>query len=83
MQNGRFEDGINACRAALKIQPELAEAWSNISVGYHMMGKLDDSIAALREAVRIRPDLAGLRDNLEAELQAKAQQDAASAPAPK
>ena len=83
MQNGRFEDGINACRAALKIQPELAEAWSNISVGYHMMGKLDDSIAALREAVRIRPDLAGLRDNLEAELQAKAQQGEASAPAPK
>ena len=71
MQNGRFDEGIAACQAALKIQPQLAEAWSNISVGYHMMGKTDESIAALREAIRIRPDLRGLQDNLAAELRAK------------
>ena len=73
MQNGRFDEGIAACQAALKIQPQLAEAWSNISVGYHMMGKIDESIAALREAIRIRPDLRGLQDNLAAELRAKGQ----------
>ena len=71
MQNGRFDEGIAACQAALKIQPQLAEAWSNISVGYHMMGKIDESIAALREAIRIRPDLRGLQDNLAAELRAR------------
>lgn len=76
MQNGHFEDGIEACRQALKIQPNLAEAWSNISVGYHMLGKTDESIAALREAIRLRPDLPNLKQNMEAELATKAANDA-------
>jgi Flp pilus assembly protein TadD len=76
MQNGHFEEGIEACRLALKIQPNLAEAWSNISVGYHMLGKTDESIAALREAIRLRPDLPNLTQNLEAELATKAANDA-------
>jgi tetratricopeptide (TPR) repeat protein len=76
MQNGHFEDGIEACREALKIQPNLAEAWSNISVGYHMLGKTDESIAALQEAIRLRPDLPNLKENLQAELAAKAAHDA-------
>jgi tetratricopeptide (TPR) repeat protein len=76
MQDGHFEEGIEACRQALKIQPNLAEAWSNISVGYHMLGKTDESIAALREAIRLRPDLPNLKQNLEAELATKAANDA-------
>ncbi len=61
----RYQDVIRACREALKLRPDLAEAYHNMAAAYHALGKDDDAIQALREAVRIRPDLTVAKSNLE------------------
>ncbi len=70
-RNARYNDSIAACRQAIKLQPNLPEAWFNIASTYHVMGKDDDAIAALREALRIRPDFQIAKNNLNYELSKK------------
>jgi len=70
-KNARYEDSIAAAREALKLRPDLVEAWFNIASVDHVMGKDDDAIAALREAVRIRPDFRLAKGNLNYELAKK------------
>ena len=60
----RFEESIAACEQALKIQPELAEAYSNEAASYYVLGKDEQAIHALREAIRIRPDMDIAKQNL-------------------
>jgi tetratricopeptide (TPR) repeat protein len=61
----RFEDSIKACQEALKITPDLGEAYSNMAAAYYALGKKDEAIQALRETIRIRPDLQVARRNLD------------------
>jgi protein O-mannosyl-transferase len=70
-QAQRYEDCISAAREALKINPNLPEAYANIATAYHTMGKLDETIAALREEVRLKPDMPSAQKNLDIELAAK------------
>ncbi len=70
-QDGRFEDSIEACKSALKLQPDLAEAYANMAASYHTIGKTDEAIAALREAFRLQPDLDVVKNNLQYELAQK------------
>ena len=72
-QAQRYQDCINAARQALKINPNLPEAYANIATAYHTMGKLDETIAALREEVRLKPDMPSAQKNLEIELAAQQQ----------
>jgi tetratricopeptide (TPR) repeat protein len=60
----RFEDVVSACNQALKLQPDLAEAYSNMAAAYYALGKNDEAIHALREAIRIHPDLPDAKANL-------------------
>jgi tetratricopeptide (TPR) repeat protein len=64
-QMRRFEDSIGACRDALKVRPELGEAYSNMAAAYYALGKTDEAIKALREAIRVRPDLTVAKQNLD------------------
>ncbi len=68
----RYEDCIRSAREALKINPDLGEAWANIATDYHTMGKLDETIAALREEIRINPNLRSATHNLQVVLAQKA-----------
>jgi len=70
-QSQRYEECINAAREALKINPNLPEAYANIATAYHAMGKLDETIAALREEVRLKPDMPSAQKNLDIELAEK------------
>ncbi len=70
-QSQRYEECINAAREALKINPNLPEAYANIATAYHALGKLDETIAALREEVRLKPDMPSAQKNLEIELAEK------------
>jgi tetratricopeptide (TPR) repeat protein len=67
----RYQDCITASLGALKINPEQAEAYSNMAAAYHAMGKLDETISALRQAVRYNPDLPSAKSNLEVALAVK------------
>jgi len=73
-ETGRYEDCIHAAQSALKINPDLGEAYGNIASAYHTMGKLDETIAALEEEVRINPNLPAAKSNLQIELAVKARQ---------
>ncbi|MDP9054503.1 MAG: hypothetical protein M3N93_09420 [Acidobacteriota bacterium] len=73
-QTGRYEDCITAARGALKINPNLGEAWANIASAYHTMGKLDETIEALQQEVKLNPELPSAKNNLQIELALKAQQ---------
>lgn len=73
-QARRFEDCIRACRQAIELRQDLAEAYSNMAAAQHALGRDDDAIEALRNAVRVRPDLAVARRNLEFLLGRKAEQ---------
>jgi tetratricopeptide (TPR) repeat protein len=68
----QYEDSIRSAREALKINPDLGEAYANIATAYHTMGKLDETIAALREELRINPNLRAASHNLEFVLAEKA-----------
>jgi len=74
----RFDDSIAACKQAVKINPNLAEPWTNIAASYYALGKNNDAIAALREAVRLRPDLAIAKSNLDFLLSQQAQNQPAA-----
>lgn len=71
-ENQRYEDCIRAAREALKIDPNLGEAYANMATAYHTMGKVDDAIAALQQEVRINPNLRSAARNLNFELAVKA-----------
>jgi tetratricopeptide (TPR) repeat protein len=74
----RFDDAIAACKQALRINPELAEPWTNIAASYYALGKNNDAIGALREAIRLRPDLTIAKSNLDFLLSRQAQNQPAA-----
>jgi tetratricopeptide (TPR) repeat protein len=71
-ESQRYEDCIRAAREALKIDPNLGEAYANIATAYHTMGRTDEAIAALQQEVRINPNLRSATRNLNVELAIKA-----------
>jgi len=54
---GNFEAAVLKYKSALAIQPNSAEAYSNLGVAYHMAGRLGDAIAASRKALQINRNL--------------------------
>lgn len=68
----QYENCIESAREALKINPDLGEAYANIASAYHTMGKLDETIAALREEIRINPNLRDATHNLQVAVAEKA-----------
>ena len=64
-QNHRFEDCVNAARQALKMNPDVAEAYANMATAYHAMGKDEDAIAALRQVLKLNPNLGFAKSDLE------------------
>ncbi len=51
--HGEFNAAALKYQRALTIQPNSAEAYSNLGVAYHMAGRLADAIAASRKALQI------------------------------
>lgn len=63
-QSGRFEDCIAACRAALIVKPDYAEAYNNICAAYNSLHRWDLAIGACEQALYVRPDFELARNNL-------------------
>ena len=60
----RYPETIAACRIALKLRPNYAEAWNNICAAYNKLGRYDEAAAACEEALHYKPDLELARNNL-------------------
>ena len=66
--DGKYEEAIRAAREALRLRPDLAEAWVNIAAAYQAMNRPGDTIEALRAALKLNPNLVMVRTNLNYEL---------------
>ena len=58
-------ESIAACRAALELRPNYAEAWNNICAAYNKLGRYEEAAAACEQALRYKPDLELARNNLQ------------------
>jgi protein O-mannosyl-transferase len=61
----RYAESIAACRAALELRPNYAEAWNNICAAYNKLGRYDEAAAACEQALRYKPDFELARNNLQ------------------
>jgi protein O-mannosyl-transferase len=61
---GRYEVSIRNAQQALRLRPDYAEAYNNISAGYASMHKWDEAISAARAAVYLKPDFQLAKNNL-------------------
>ena len=77
-QSGKYPECIAAAKQAIKLDPQLAEAYNNIAACSSSMKNWDDAIHAASEALRLKPDFQLAKNNLVWALQQK--QLAATAP---
>jgi tetratricopeptide (TPR) repeat protein len=63
-----LDDAVAACRRALELNPDYAEAFSNLSMVLLAQGKLAEAAEAGISAVRLKPDLADAHAALAAAL---------------
>jgi len=54
---GCYEEEIASCDTAIKIKPDLHEAWNNRGVALGKLGHYEEAIASYDAAVKIKPDL--------------------------
>ena len=64
-QAGKYVECIAAARAAIKIKPDYAAAWNNVTAGYNQLYDWDDAIAAGEKAVALDPSNNQARANLD------------------
>ena len=63
-QAHQYQECVDAAQRAVKLQPNLAEAYNNIGYCSASMGMWDEGIRDTREALRIKPDLQLAGNNL-------------------
>lgn len=61
---GRYVEAIDACKFALAIKPNYAEAWNNMCAAYNKLGRYSEAADACEQALRYKPDFELARDNL-------------------
>ena len=64
-REARYAESIAACRAALALRANYAEAWNNIGAAYNKLGRYEEAAAACEEALRLKPDFELARNNLQ------------------
>jgi uncharacterized protein (TIGR02996 family) len=63
-KQAQYPQAIDSARHALQLDPNSAEAYTNIGAGYGAMRQWDEAIRNEREALRLKPDLQLARNNL-------------------
>jgi tetratricopeptide (TPR) repeat protein len=63
-KEGRLDESIASARAALKLDPKMAEAWNNIAAGYEGLHRWDEAIDAAQKAIALKPDFQLAKNNL-------------------
>jgi tetratricopeptide (TPR) repeat protein len=61
---GRTDEAVSACRRAVELRPDLAEAHNNLGTALAATGRLPAAISAYEAALRLQPDLAQAHHNL-------------------
>ncbi len=66
LRAGRLDDSLPWLRKAVRIAPELGDAWIDLGVGLRRAGDLDGAEAAYRKALEVNPEGAAAYQNLAA-----------------
>jgi len=61
----RYIEAIFACRRALDLRPDYAEAWSNMGAVYNKLGRYEEAAAACERALLYKPGYENARINLQ------------------
>jgi Flp pilus assembly protein TadD len=62
---GKYSESIAACRSALALRPDYAEAWNNIGAAQNQLEEYSQAAAACEEALRLKPGFELARNNLQ------------------
>lgn len=62
-QSGLWKEAIYRWEQAVKIDPEYAQAWNNLAIGYEQEGRFDDARAAYQKALQLAPNNDLIRTN--------------------
>jgi tetratricopeptide (TPR) repeat protein len=65
----RYDDSIVACRTALSLRANYAEAWNNIGAAYNRLGQYHQGAEACEKALRLKPGYELAANNLRFALQ--------------
>jgi Flp pilus assembly protein TadD len=60
----RYVESIVACRLALALRPNYAEAWNNIGAADNKLHRFEEAAAACEQALQAKPDFELARNNL-------------------
>ena len=61
---GDYQRASRKYERAVRIDPDYAEAWSNLGYTYRKIGNFKDAVMAYKKAIRIAPDLAEAHEYL-------------------
>ncbi len=61
---GRYLEAIEACKQAIRTNPEDAEAHNNLGNAYDELGRYQEAIEAYKQAIKIKPDFAEAHNSL-------------------
>ena len=70
-QSQRYQDSIDACRQALKLRPQYAEAYNNLCAAENVLRRFDEAAADCLSALAIKPDFPLARNNLAVAVRSK------------
>jgi len=57
-KEGRVDEAIESYSKAIELQPDCAEAYSNLGVLLIEQGRVDEAIESFRKAIELQPDCA-------------------------
>ena len=61
----RYIEAIFACRRALDLRPDYAEAWNNMGAVYNKLGRYEEAAAACERALLYKPGYENAGINLQ------------------
>ena len=62
-QNELWKEATYRWEKATQLDPEYAEAWNNLAIGYEYQGRFDDAEAAYQRALKLDSKSALIRQN--------------------
>ncbi|MES2591410.1 MAG: tetratricopeptide repeat protein [Bacteroidota bacterium] len=63
-QGGQYEKSIEACKKAIELKPDYADAYSNMGAAYNQLKQWDKAIEACNKALKINPEHKLAKGNL-------------------
>lgn len=78
IDQGKYDEAIQACDKAIKINPQFALAWNTKGVALHGLGKYDEEVQAYNKAIESNPQFAQAWNNKGNALYAQGKYDEAA-----